>query len=357
MPAAKKPKAKFKASKKETGVKRYTPVRKLYIGIAVAIVVLGAGSIRLLPNSHEARPLTPVTVRLEWLNGAEFTGMYVAKDKGFYKDQGLSVTLKEFQDGTEVNQEVATGTVDFGVSTPLEVILARDKGINNKAVAAIYQKSAYAIVAQKSANIKNPIDFKGKVLGNVGNNNEAKVTYAALLANVGIDPKDVTIKPVDFDIIKVFKDNQADTGDIYFTDQPYVLDQQHIDYDLIYPDQFGFAIYGDVLIASDNKIAKDPNQTAAFVKATVNGWQYAIDHQTEALQIMSHYENALYHDAGYEKHILGATAPLVRPTGNKPLGSMQFIPWNRAYQGAKASGLLTGNMNVSDIYTTQFVDQ
>ena len=325
-------------------------------GVVVLLLLVAAGTL-YATRQRVAKPivLTHISVRLAWLNNPQFAGMYMAQAKGYYRAAGLDVDLKEFGDTTDVNKEVATGQVDFGVSTPLEVILARDKGENNKAIAAIYQTSAYVIVMQKSAHITTPSDFRGKILGALGGNNEAQVTYTALASSAGLKPSETVIKPVDFDIVKVFQSNQADTGDIYRTDQTYLLDKAGIGYDLLYPEQFGFTIYGDVLIASDTKLAHNPAQTAAFVSATMQGWQYAVDHQAETLQVLATRDNAEYRDPAYVKYDLAATAPLIRPTGGQSFGSMQYVPWNRAYQGVESSGLLKHSFSVSDFYTTQFI--
>lgn len=330
---------------------------KKWLLLIVLVIIVGLALTLVLVRTKKPAPvaLTKINVRLEWVNNPEFTGMYVAKDMGFYKAEGLDVNLKEFEDSTNVNKEVADGVVDFGVSTPLEVILARDKGEKNKAVAAVYQTSAYSIVSQKSANIKSPSDFKGKILGSLGDNNEAKVTYTVLAVNAGLKTSDITIKGVDFDIAKVFNENQAATGDIYRTDQTYLLDQAHIPYDQVFPEQYGFAIYGDVLIASDKKISQNPNQVDAFTRATMKGWQYAADHKAEALTILAKYDNALYKDPAYVKFDLENTLPLVATTGNQPLGSMQFVVWNRAYNGIKETGLLKNELSASDFYTSEFV--
>jgi ABC-type nitrate/sulfonate/bicarbonate transport system substrate-binding protein len=327
--------------------------------LAAGLLILAVAGGWLVWHSRETAPkavaLTKISVQLEWVNNPEFAGMYVAQDLGYYKAVGLDVNLKEFQDTTDVNQELADGKADYGVSTPLEIILGRDKGQKTKAIAAIYQTSAYSIASPKTANIKTPADFKGKILGNSGDNNQAKVTYAALIANAGLTAAQTTIKTVDFDVVKVFTEKQADTYDLYRTDQAYLLQKANIPYNQIFPEQYGLDIYGDVLSTSDSKIAQNPAQVRAFTQATLKGWQYAIDHQPETLAILLKHANALYKDSEYLKYDLTNTAPLIRPTGNQPLGGMQYVPWNRAYQAVQAAGLLKTGFDVSEAYAPQFV--
>lgn len=343
--------------KKEATSPKFSRKKILSLGVVLALLVATGGGL-FWHSRHSATktvPLTKISVQLEWVNNPEFSGMYVAQDLGYYRAAGLDVTLKEFQDTTDVNQDLANGKADFGVSTPLEVILGRDKGQKTKAIAAIYQTSAYAIASPKTANIKTPSDFKGKILGNSGDNNQAKVTYAALIANAGLTPDQTTIKTVDLDLIKVFNEKQADTYDLYRTDQTYLLDKANIPYNQIFPEEYGLNIYGDVLSASDSKITQNPAQVQSFVQATMRGWQYAIDHQPQTLAILAKHDNVLYKDPAYVKFDLTNTAPLIRPTGGQSLGSMEFVPWNRAYQAVQTAGLIKTGFDVSDAYTSEFV--
>jgi NitT/TauT family transport system substrate-binding protein len=308
-----------------------------------------------LHYSTKTKALEKVSVRLNWLNQAQFAGLYVAAEKGFYRNENLDVAINEYADGVDGNQEVANGTSTFAISTPLEVFASRDIGNKVKAVAAIYQTSPWAVLAGGDSGIKEPADFKGKTLGNVGNNFTAKVGYKALLAYAGLKDEQATVKSVGFDTVKEITSKASDTVDIYRTQDTYLFEQAKVPYNLILPEHYGFTIYGDVLVASDDAIAKKPDQIARFVRASLKGWEYALAHQEETLVIVAKYQNAAYNDAAYEKHIFNTTVPFVKPTGGQPIGSMQFIPWSRAYQGIKAAGLLKTNLDASSGYTTQFV--
>lgn len=326
-------------------------------GVILLVIVAVSAFVLLHKKNTAPQPAAPskVTVRLNWLNQAQFTGMYVAKAKGFYKNAGMDVDLKEFQDGLDQDKEVADRKVDFAVTTAPEVINSIDKGDKIKAIAAINQTSPSAIAAIASAKINTPADLKGKVLGAIGGNQESSVLYGTLMAGAGLNLSQATIKSIDFDVVKDFQTNAADTEDIYRTDQTYQLDKAGIKYTLLLPENFGFAIYGDVLVTSDSLIAQNPDLVAKFTAATMQGWSYAIDHEDEALAITAKTENAGYKDPVYEKHILDGEIPLIKPTGDHPIGSMQFVPWNRAYQAIQSAGLLKTSFDPGQVYTSQFV--
>lgn len=333
------------------------PKRVLFSLCSLVIigVLVAFGLMSFHKHSEKPAALIHITVLLSRVNNPEYAGMYAAEVNGYYKAAGLSVKLEEYTSGTNVNPEVADGKVDYGIGTPLEIILARSEGEDIKAIAAIYQTSAFAFVIQKNAGITTPADFKGKILGDSAGDNEAMVTYKVLAANAGLNANDLDIQPVNGDVVTAFQDNQAPIADIYRTDQTFLLNQAHIPYTEMFPEQFGFAIYGDVLITSDYRIAHYPGQTAAFVAATLKGWEYVVNHQTETLAILAKVDDPSYDIPGYAKYDLAGTVPLVQPTGDQPFGSMSYAVWNRAYQGVETSGLLQKEFNVSNIYTTQFI--
>lgn len=335
------------------------PHLKIWIVLFVILLLGGAAAYWIYHKPAKPTPqassLTKVTVHMGWLHQAQFAGFYVAKEKGYYRDAGLDVDLKEFQDGEDLNKEASEGTIDFGTSTPLEVLSARDKGYGVKAVAAIYQTSPYCFVSLKSANIKSPADLKGKTLGYVGNNTEAQVAYPALLSSYGISTSQVTTKDVDFDIVKNFQTNAADTADVYRTDQTYLLNKAGIAYNILLPEQFGFGLYGDVIITSDKLVKDHPDIASKFTQATLKGVSYSLNNQDEALTVTAKFENELYKDPDYEKYILKNSIPLIKPTGDQPIGNMEFVPWNRAYEAIRSAGLLKTKFSVTDAYTTEFI--
>src|SRR5882762_7749963 len=93
--------------------------RKLIFFIIVVLIIVGG----IFGFIITRKPiLRKVTIRLDWLNQAQYAGMYVAIEKGFYRNSGLDVIIKEYQDGLNQTQEVADGKVDFAISTPVELL-------------------------------------------------------------------------------------------------------------------------------------------------------------------------------------------------------------------------------------------
>jgi ABC-type nitrate/sulfonate/bicarbonate transport system substrate-binding protein len=219
----------------------------------------------------------------------------------------------------------------------------------------MYQISPYMFMARKDANIKTPADFKGKVLGSVGDNNQARITYRALMGQFGVTDSQVTQKPLDFDIVKDYQTHASDTIDGYRTNETYLLDKNGLAYTPIYPEQYGFELYGDLIVANSDWVKQNPDIARKFVQATMKGWDYATKHEQETVAIVMNHAQGDFHDVAYENYILHNSIPLIRPGGIKQLGGQQFIPWNRAYQALRASNTITNTVDVSTLYTNDFL--
>ncbi len=297
----------------------------------------------------------PVTVRLAWLHQAQFAGMYVAHAEGLYKKAGLDVTFKEFEFETDNLTELANGGSQFAVASAKELMKAIDQGLPVKAVAVIYQVSPYAFAALSSSGIASPADFRGKKLGAEGGSQEAYVTYNALLKTAGLSPADAEIVNLNFDEANDLKEQRADVVDLYRTDQPYRFEKAGLTTTLIYPERYGFEVYGDLLITTDTLIAQKPELVRRFVQATLAGWQRALDDQPHAVDVTMPYTKDYYADRAYQEFILRNSEILIRPSRTQPIGGMQYLSWRKAYAQFREAGALEHDLDASTFYTTQFL--
>jgi ABC-type nitrate/sulfonate/bicarbonate transport system substrate-binding protein len=334
--------------------------KKTLLIFIILIVLLGIGGLYWKQTTPKLpQTLQKVTIRLNWLNQAQYAGIYIAQEKGFYQQNGLDVKIKEYVDGLDQTAEVATGGADFAISTGVETLSAIAKGQNIIAIAAIHQISPQAIAVLKSSNITLPPSFKGKKLGAKGGNQQAKVTYNALLNSVGLKSTDVQIIDLDYsvDVDKDLTQHRADTVDLYRTNEPYLLDKEGIAYNLILPENFGVSTYGDVIVTSPNRIKTNEDMVEKFIKATVQGWEYATTHEDEALKITAKYANKLYQDPQQEKFIFEKSLPLIKPTGDRPIGIMDFITWDQTAKQLQTAGTFDTKPDVSSIYTNKYVSK
>ncbi len=129
---------------------------KRILPTAAALLVLGIGS---------AAAQDKMTLQLKWGTQAQFAGYYVAKDKGFYKDVGLDVTIKPGGPDVNPSQVIAGGGADVIVDWMPSALATREKGVPLINIAQIFQRSGMMLTCRVDSGIKTPTDFKGRKLG------------------------------------------------------------------------------------------------------------------------------------------------------------------------------------------------
>ena len=230
----------------------------------------------------ESSSLTPITVQLKWKHQFQFAGFYAAIEQGFYRKAGIEVTLKEAGPGTTPIEEVLSGRADYGVANS-ELMFYRLNGEPVTALAAFIQHSPIILISLKSANILSPQDLIGKKLmypsGHYGANT------LGILLKEGINKSQVESVPLSFNINDLIE-KKVDAMVGYVTDQPYLLQKKNIPYNLMDPRSYGIDFYGDILFTKEDRINSKPDEVARFRAATIKGWQYAIEHPNEIIEII-----------------------------------------------------------------------
>ena len=151
-----------------------------------------------------------ISLQLEWKHQFEFAGFYAAIEKGYYKDVGLHVTLKEYQDNLDVSQDVLKGKVDFGISSS-SLILEKLKGEDVVLVASYFKQNVLALVTQK--NIKTIAGLKNKKIMALPFEME-NTSLAVMLQKNGIQKSDYTLIPQDYTVDK-FLTKEVDAMSIF----------------------------------------------------------------------------------------------------------------------------------------------
>ena len=111
---------------------------------------------------------TPVKLQLQWFVQAQFAGYYAAKDKGFFADQCLDVTILEGGVDIVPQTVLAQGGADFALSWVPKALSSREQGAGITNVAQVFQKSGTLQVSFAEKGIKTAADLKGKIVGNWG---------------------------------------------------------------------------------------------------------------------------------------------------------------------------------------------
>ncbi len=225
-----------------------------------------------------------VSIQLKWKHSFQFAGYYAAIEKGFYKDEGLNVTLKELNLSHDFVKDVVEGKSEYGISDSSLVINYLQK-YPVVLVAQIFQSSPLVFISHKDSNISTPYDFVGKKLM-YGFNNSGGAPFNALILKTlgsfnGIDIQNFTS-------YQDFIERKVDVTSAYSTAQPYWLKQEGIDINIIDPKSYGINFYGDNFFTTQEELTKHPLRVEKMKRATLKGWQYALEHQDEIIDLIIH---------------------------------------------------------------------
>jgi NitT/TauT family transport system substrate-binding protein len=255
-----------------------------------------------------------VTLQLKWVAQAQFAGYFVAKDKGYYEDEGLDVDIRPGGPDIAPEQVIAGGGADVIVDWMAAALAARDKGVDLVNIAQPFAKAGLEIACPKDGPIKKVEDFKGHTIGVWFFGNE--YPFFAWMNKLGIPtdggPNGVKVLKQSFDVQPLIQ-HQADCIHVMtYNEYGQLLDAGYKPEDqLVFNySELGQNMLEDGLYASQEKL-KDPafqDKMVRFVRASMKGWHYAAEHPDEAAEITV---DAGAQDEHHQQYMAGEVAKLI----------------------------------------------
>lgn len=221
-----------------------------------------------------------VRLQLKWRHQFQFAGYYTAIAKGFYRDAGIEVEILEARSDKEPAETVIEGNAEFGIAGS-DLILLRGLGRPVVALAAIYQHSPMVFLTSAESGINNIHQLVGKRVMLESHSAE----LLAYLNAEGIRESDLQLMPHSFGVNDLLAGN-VDVISAYLSDETFILKEKGIAYNLFMPQSSGIDFYSDVLFTTEEQIINYPERVKAFVDATSKGWQYALSHQEEIVDLI-----------------------------------------------------------------------
>lgn len=313
--------------------------------------LLGRNNLSSL-NKPTKTPLKQITVQLKWLHQAQFAGLYMAKEKGFYAAEGLDVTFLPYDFKIDVVGSVENMTVDFAVTGATDLIEAGLSGDTSvRAIAAIYRKSPYTLYALKKTGITGPSDLIGKKIG-LQPIFDGKVLFNTMISALHLNPDSFTVVATGYDAGDLLS-GAVDVSSGYITNEPQLVIQKGFEVTTLLMADYGANLYGDILVANKDTISNDPDLVTRFFNATMKGWSYALENENETIDTVLKYKPD--GDREHERYMLRQSIPLIH-TGNEPIGWMLRDEWQRFIGLVSKNSDSTNEINADDLFTTQFLD-
>jgi len=303
------------------------------------------------------KPLQPVTLRLDFLVQGYHAPFVLAKEKGFYRDAGLDVSVAEGKAGATTLQTVANGNDTFGLSDALSLALSVSKGLPVKMLAIYIQQTPLGFVVHQAMPFRSPADLKGKTVIETTDLGTRLTEYALSLQ--GLSPKDVNQELV-----------QPSAATAAFLQDPRAVLVCFAAGNCLGPKKeeptariLPFADYGVHMLATGlltslNQLQTRPDVVRAFLEATTKGWQYAKDHRDEAVQaVLAEFPKA---DPALIRQSLDATLDRMLHTQASQghlVGWMADADWQQTLKLAHDYFQLPNDKPSSDYYTNEYLPQ
>ena len=246
-----------------------------------------------------------VTIQLKWVTQAQFAGYYVAQDKGYYKAEGLDVTIKPGGPDIATPQVIAGGGADVIIDWMPSALASREKGVALVNIAQIFNRSGMMLTCRKDSGIRSPSDFRGKTLGVWFYGNE--YPFLSWMSQLGIPTSGgsngVKVLKQGFNVDPIFQKQAHCVSTMTYNEYWQVVDGGLSPSELVvykYEDQ-GVATLEDGLYVLEKNLSNSAfvNKMARFLRASIKGWEFAANNPDAAADIVLENDDT---GAQTEKH-------------------------------------------------------
>jgi NitT/TauT family transport system substrate-binding protein len=315
---------------------------------AMLLIIFVAGCV---PQEVQ-KPPDEVTVQLKWIHQAQFAGLYVAQDRGYYTDENINIKFIEGGSGISLTGPLINGRADFSILSPEELIVKRSEGLPIVAIATTYRRSPVIFASMADSGIVHPADFIGKTVSLLGQT-DAEIEFYALMKKSGIDISKIKLIKYNPEYTE-FLNGDADIMYLYITAGLIKIQQKGYKLNLVWPGDYGVKFYADTLVTNENIVSQNPGLVTRFLRATLKGWEDAIGDSESAIEAT--LKHAKIKDKDLQSAMMDAQIPLIN-TGEDYIGWMKAEDWQAMYETLLDQKLINTPMDYNKLYTMQFLDK
>src|SRR2546428_5734126 len=294
------------------------------------------------------------TLRLNWTAKGEFTPLYVAREKGFFEEQGLDVEILEGKSGTQAVQVVGTGNDTFGFVPSIQVVQGINQGIPVKVTGTFGRVTGMCWASWPEVPLSGPKSLEGR-----------KVSISSASTFFQVWPAFAKKHKLDLAKIEtVNADPSARNGlflsrrldimaDIFVANDFVILESRAKQkLNVLRLSDLDFDPVGYVLIVHRPVAERDPDLVKRFTRATQKGFQFLVDSPKEAIAVMT----KLYGDRLGPEIIEGQVSRLLTLVNRDPgLGVSSERAWQRAPDLPHEAGGIGQELPLPDYFTNDFV--
>ena len=318
-------------------------MKKIYIFVSIAILISMAGC-------GAPTPMEQIRLPVGFIPNVQFAPLYVAIDQGYFRDQGLDVSLDYSMEADNVAL-VGANKLPFAIVSGEQVLLGRAQGLPIVYVAAWYQQYPVAVASLKTAGITTAADLKGKRIGTPILSGASYIGLEAILRAAKLSDKDIQLDTIGFTQVESLIAGLDDAVVVYTSNEPVQLEQRGYPVNLIKVSD-SLQLVGNGLLTNENTIKQNPALVRKMTAAILKGIQYTIDNPNLAYQICLKYVENLKADDPIQKQILLASIELWKTSR---LGYSDPTAWANMETILKDMGLVKQPLDVTQAYSNDFL--
>lgn len=327
----------------------------------LATTILAAALAALTAAPAQAQKLTPVRFALDWRFEGPAAPYFVAIDKGYYKAEGLEVSVDPGSGSVEGINRVASGAYEMGFADINSLVKYRDNARNLpvKAVMMVYDTPAFSIVTLKKSGITKPKDLEGRILGAPAPDG-AYAQWPIFVKANGIDAAKVRIENIGFPVREpMLAQGKVDAITGFWFSSFMNLRANNVPADqivVLHMRDHGVDLYGNVIIANPDFMRFSPKAVSGFVRATIRGIQDTIRSPEAAIDSLMKRNPIARRDVELERLKLSLQKNFVTPDVLKNgLGAADMKRLERSIDQIALTFSFTAKPRASDVFTAQYL--
>lgn len=306
-------------------------------------------------NSGESRDeLRKVQLMLDYTPNTNHTGLYVARDLGYFKEQGLEVEIIAPADGG-ADAHVAAGNVQFGVSYQENVTMSRIAGLPVVSLAAVIQHNTSGFASPKDKGIETPKQFEGMRYGGWGSPIE-QATIQSLMNAADADYNKMEVVNMGNSDFFAAIERDIDFAWIFYAWTGVEAELRGVDLNMVYMNEYNENLdyYTPVIVAGEALIEEDPELVSSFVTAVAKGYNYSIDNPDEAADVL------IAANPDLNAELVKASQQWLSPRYQDDAprwGEQKLSVWEGYADWMYSNGLLEAELDAEQAFTNEFLPQ
>jgi putative hydroxymethylpyrimidine transport system substrate-binding protein len=249
--------------------------------LAAALLLTGAAGC----GGSGAEPGAPVgaTLVLDFTPNAVHSGIYSAQRQGYYRDDGLDLTVRQPGESTDAPKLLEAGRADFAILDIHDLGIARERGLELVGVMPLVQRPLAAVIARSSSGVRRPRELEGHTVGVTGLPSDEAVVDSEVSADGG-DPAKVKRVTIGFNAVSSLAAGKVDAATGFWNAEGVALREQGIPIRVFKVNQYGAPPYPELILTTNEKtIGRDPDLVSSMVDATRRGYEFAVDNPEQGL--------------------------------------------------------------------------